>query len=89
MESGTQLKTQLLIPVPVTGIQSDQVLGLNELFPRRRRGAAGGPNLNRRGNIARTSEKERRRLTPPFPKIAIWLEYAILVTRLNCSPYWR
>jgi hypothetical protein len=29
-----------LIPVPVTGIQPDQVLGLKELFPRRRRGAA-------------------------------------------------
>ncbi|RVE88726.1 hypothetical protein CN238_15010 [Sinorhizobium meliloti] len=28
-----------LIPVLVTGIQSDQVLGLRELFPRRRRGA--------------------------------------------------
>ncbi|RVQ03058.1 hypothetical protein CN070_08495 [Sinorhizobium meliloti] len=40
MESGTQLKTQLLIPVLVTGIQPDQVLGLKELFPRRRRGAA-------------------------------------------------
>ncbi|RVQ00336.1 hypothetical protein CN070_14890 [Sinorhizobium meliloti] len=31
----------LLIPVLVTGIQPDQVLGLKELFPRRRRGAAG------------------------------------------------
>ncbi|MGK9338853.1 hypothetical protein [Sinorhizobium meliloti] len=29
-----------LIPVLVTGIQPDQVLGLKELFPRRRRGAA-------------------------------------------------
>ncbi|PJR16759.1 hypothetical protein CEJ86_00675 [Sinorhizobium meliloti] len=31
----------LLIPVLVTGIQPDQVLGLKERFPRRRRGAAG------------------------------------------------
>jgi hypothetical protein len=30
----------LLIPVLVTGIQPDQVLGLKELFPRRRRGTA-------------------------------------------------
>ncbi|QGJ74543.1 hypothetical protein DA102_008455 [Sinorhizobium meliloti] len=30
----------LLIPVLVTGIQPDQVLGLKERFPRRRRGAA-------------------------------------------------
>ncbi|RVG69449.1 hypothetical protein CN220_17485 [Sinorhizobium meliloti] len=30
----------LLIPVLVTGIQPDQVLGLKELIPRRRRGAA-------------------------------------------------
>ncbi|PND19971.1 hypothetical protein CN934_19875 [Ensifer sp. MMN_5] len=30
-----------LIPVLVTGIQPDQVLGLKELFLRRRRGAAG------------------------------------------------
>jgi hypothetical protein len=30
----------LLIPVLVTGIQPDQVLGLKELFPHRRRGAA-------------------------------------------------
>jgi hypothetical protein len=30
-----------LIPVLVTGIQPDQVLGLKQLFPRRRRGAAG------------------------------------------------
>ncbi|PJR16882.1 hypothetical protein CEJ86_01415 [Sinorhizobium meliloti] len=30
-----------LIPVLVTGIQPDQVLGLKERFPRRRRGAAG------------------------------------------------
>ncbi|RMI22469.1 hypothetical protein DA102_008340 [Sinorhizobium meliloti] len=30
-----------LIPVVVTGIQPDQVLGLKQLFPRRRRGAAG------------------------------------------------
>ncbi|RVL67290.1 hypothetical protein CN137_03700 [Sinorhizobium meliloti] len=30
----------LLIPVLVTGIQPDQVLGLKELLPRRRRGAA-------------------------------------------------
>ncbi|RVP94027.1 hypothetical protein CN070_31095 [Sinorhizobium meliloti] len=29
-----------LIPVLVTGIQPDQVLGLKECFPRRRRGAA-------------------------------------------------
>ncbi|MDW9373297.1 hypothetical protein GHK33_05435 [Sinorhizobium meliloti] len=29
-----------LIPVLVTGIQPDQVLGLKERFPRRRRGAA-------------------------------------------------
>ncbi|MQV67473.1 hypothetical protein GHK31_19290, partial [Sinorhizobium meliloti] len=29
-----------LIPVLVTGIQPDQVLGLKELLPRRRRGAA-------------------------------------------------
>ncbi|PJR14536.1 hypothetical protein CEJ86_15920 [Sinorhizobium meliloti] len=32
--------TPFLIPVPITGIQSDQVLGLKELFPRRRRGVA-------------------------------------------------
>ncbi|MEJ7015373.1 hypothetical protein [Sinorhizobium meliloti] len=31
----------LLIPVLVTGIQPDQVLGLKEHSPRRRRGAAG------------------------------------------------
>ncbi|ASQ10552.1 hypothetical protein CDO22_10440 [Sinorhizobium meliloti] len=30
-----------LIPVLVTGIQPDQVLGLKQRFPRRRRGAAG------------------------------------------------
>ena len=30
-----------LIPVLVTGIQPDQVLGLKELLPRRGRGAAG------------------------------------------------
>ncbi|PST20257.1 hypothetical protein CN106_12525 [Sinorhizobium meliloti] len=29
-----------LIPVLVTGIQPDQVLGLKQRFPRRRRGAA-------------------------------------------------
>ncbi|PJR13664.1 hypothetical protein CEJ86_21010 [Sinorhizobium meliloti] len=31
----------VLIPVLVTGIQPDQVLGLKERFPRRGRGAAG------------------------------------------------
>ncbi|RVK15064.1 hypothetical protein CN172_13745 [Sinorhizobium meliloti] len=30
-----------LLPVLVTGIQPDQVLGLKKHFPRRRRGAAG------------------------------------------------
>ncbi|PND19292.1 hypothetical protein CN934_22750 [Ensifer sp. MMN_5] len=32
---------EFLIPALVTGIQPDQVLGLEERFPRRRRGAAG------------------------------------------------
>ncbi|RVQ04400.1 hypothetical protein CN070_04310 [Sinorhizobium meliloti] len=35
--------SDFLIPVLVTGIQPDQVLGLKELFPRRRRGAALNP----------------------------------------------
>ncbi|RVQ00601.1 hypothetical protein CN070_14290 [Sinorhizobium meliloti] len=47
-----------LIPVPVTGIQPDQVLGLKERFPRRRRGAALIP-------VTSTGMRMRRDCNPP------------------------
>ncbi|PND20333.1 hypothetical protein CN934_17455 [Ensifer sp. MMN_5] len=46
-----------LIPVLVTGIQPDQVLRLNELFPRRRRGAATLLTRMRREERLQSSEK--------------------------------
>jgi hypothetical protein len=47
-----------LIPVLVTGMQPDQVLGLKESFPRRRRGAVLIP-------VTSTGMERRRDCSPP------------------------
>ncbi|PJR12215.1 hypothetical protein CEJ86_26015 [Sinorhizobium meliloti] len=48
-----------LIPVLVTGIQPDQVLGLKELSPRRRRGAAPIPVTSRGMKEERLQSSEK------------------------------
>ncbi|MDW9391208.1 hypothetical protein CN151_00920 [Sinorhizobium meliloti] len=50
----------ILIPVLVTGIQPDQALGLKELLPRRRRGAA-------LISVTSTEMRVRRDCSPPCP----------------------
>ncbi|RVE88149.1 hypothetical protein CN238_17480 [Sinorhizobium meliloti] len=75
MSGGSKsLTSPNLIPVLVTGIQPPQVLGLKELFPRRRRGAAGSHDRHR-------DEGERRDGCSPsirryYPQAAPQLKYA-------------
>ncbi|RVG85350.1 hypothetical protein CN072_31120 [Sinorhizobium meliloti] len=59
-------RPKILIPVLVTGIQPDQVLGLKERFPRRRRGAAliSVTSTEMRRDCRRQNPLERQRHYP-------------------------